>query len=61
MEGREKAILSKSRQSKVSRAAQPNRRERSYLTRTESPRSLSQVYSKGKERMRLPAASLFRR
>ena len=51
IEGRERAILSKSPQSKVSYAAQLSRREWSYLTRTESPYLLSWVYNKGKERM----------
>ena len=59
IEGRERAILSKSRQSNTSRTAQPGGRERSYLTRTDSPRSLSRVCSKGKERMRLPTIPLF--
>ena len=59
IERRERAMLSKSRQSNTSRTAQPGGRERSHLTRTESPRSLSQVRSKGKERMRLSIAPLF--
>jgi hypothetical protein len=51
MEERERATLSKSRQSNTSRAAPPGGREWSYLTRTESPRLPSRVYSKGKERI----------
>jgi len=54
-------MLSKSRQSNISRTAQLGGRERSRLTRTESPCLLSWVCSKGKERMQLPAAPLFRR
>ena len=54
-------MLSESRQSNISRAAQPGGRERSHLTRTESPRSLSRARGKGKERMRLPTAPLFQR
>ena len=61
MEGHERAILSKSRQSNISRTAQPGGQERSYLTRTESPRLLSWARGKGKERMRLPPVPLFRR
>jgi hypothetical protein len=41
IEGRERAILSKSRQSNTSYTAQHGRRERYHLTRTESPCSLS--------------------
>ena len=59
MERRERAILSKSRQSNVSYAAQLGGRERSYLTRTESLYLLSRACSKGKERMRLPTIPLF--
>ena len=59
IERRERAILSKSRQSNTSYTTQPGGREWSYLTRTESPCLLSQVYSKGKERIRLPMAPLF--
>ena len=59
VEGRERAILSKSRQSDISRTAQPGGRERSCLTRMESPCLPSQVCSKGKERMQLPTAPLF--
>jgi len=59
MEGRERATSSKSRQSDTAYTAQPGRRERSYLTRTESPRLLSRVYSKGKERIQSPTAPLF--
>jgi len=59
MEEREKAILSKSRQSNTSRATPPSGRKRSYLTRTESPRLLSRVYSKGKEYIRSPTTPLF--
>ena len=58
-ERRERAMLSKSRQSDISYAAQLGGRERSYLTRTESPYSLSQAYSKGKERIQLPTIPLF--
>ena len=56
-----RAILSESRQSDASCTAQPGGREQSYLTRIESPYSLSQVCGKGKECMRLPIAPLFRR
>ena len=56
-----RAILSKSRQSNTSYTTQPSGRERSYLTRTESPRLLFQVRSKGKERIQLPTMPLFQR
>jgi hypothetical protein len=59
MEGRKRAMLSKSRQSNTSCTAQHSGREQHYLTRTESPYSPSRVYSKGKERMRLPTLPLF--
>ena len=59
VEGRERAILSKSRQSNTSRTAQPGGRERSCLTRTESPYSPSWVCGKGKERIQSPTAPLF--
>jgi len=59
MEGCKRAMLSKSRQSNTACTAQPGRQEWSYLTRTESPYSLSWVYSKGKERIRSPTAPLF--
>lgn len=61
MERRERAMSSESRQSDTSRTAQLGGRERSCSTRTESPRSPSQVRGKGKERMRSPAAPSFRR
>jgi hypothetical protein len=51
MEERERAMLSKSRQSNTSYAAPLGGRERSHLTRTESPCLLSQVRGKGKERI----------
>jgi len=51
VEGRKRAILSKSCQSNTSYTAQPGRRERSYLTRTESSCLLSRVCGKGKERI----------
>ena len=60
-ERRERAMLSKSRQSDISCAAQPGGQERSHLTRTESPRSLSQVRGKGKERIQLSTAPSFQR
>ena len=61
IERRERAMLSKSHQSNTFCTTQLGRRERSYLTRTESPRLLFQVRSKGKERMQLPTAPSFRR
>ena len=60
-ERRERAMSSESRQSDISRAAQPGGRERSHSTRTESPRSPSRARGKGKERMRSPAAPSFQR
>jgi len=54
-------MLSKSRQSDTAHTAQLGRRERSYLTRTESPYSLSWVRSKGKEHIRLPAIPPFQK
>ena len=59
IKGYERAILSESRQSNTSYTTQPSGRERSYLTRTDSPYLPSRVYSKGKERMRLPIIPLF--
>jgi hypothetical protein len=61
MEERERATLSKSRQSNTSRAALPGGREWSHLTRTGSPRLLSRVHGKGKERIWSPAIPLFQR
>ena len=61
IEGRKRAILSKSRQSKVSLTTQLSRRERSHLTRTESPCLPSWVRGKGKERMQSPTVPLFQR
>ena len=61
IEGRKRAILSKSYQSDASYAAQPGRQKQSYLTRTESPSSLFQIRGKGKERMWLPAVPSFQR
>jgi hypothetical protein len=58
MEGRERAMSSKSRQS-ASHTAQHGGRERRHLTRTESPRSPSRVRGKGKERMRSPTIPSF--
>ena len=57
MEEHKRAMVSKGRQFKTAE------QERSYLTRTKSPSSLSWVYSKGKgkERMRSPPKYLFRR
>ena len=52
-------MSSESRQSNISRVAQLGGRERSYLTRMESPYLSSRVYSKGKERMRSLTAPLF--
>jgi hypothetical protein len=59
MERYERAILSESRQSDTSCTAQPGGRGWAYLTRTESPRLLSQVCGKGKERIRSPVAPSF--
>ena len=59
MEGRERAMSSKNRQSNISYTAQPGRQKRSRSTRIESPYLLSWVYSKGKEYMRLSTAPSF--
>ena len=56
-----KAMLSKSRQLDTSYTTITGRREWSHLIRMESPRSLSWILSKGKERIRLPASPSFRR
>ena len=52
-------MLSKSCQPSTSYTAQLGGRERSYLTRMESPYLLSRARGKGKERMRSLAVSLF--
>ena len=57
IERRERAILLESRQLDTSCTNQPGGRERSHPTRTESPRSPSQVLSKGKERIWSPTVT----
>ena len=61
MERRERVRLSKSRLFNIACTIQPGGRERSCLTRTESPYLLSRVRGKGKERIQLPAAPLFQK
>ena len=59
LEGRKRAILSKSRRSNTSYTTPLGGYEWSYPTRTESPYLLFQVYSKGKEYIQLLAVLLF--
>ena len=59
MEGRERTMSSENCQPNTSYTAQTGGRKRSHSIRTGSPRSLSQVHSKGKEHMQLPAVPSF--